>query len=156
MPTYVDEKRRRIEQFAEYLRLMGLRRHKIVKDTCFIVFDDTPPEDSASPKIKESVAIRVDCLVGGGSALGPEESGESPSSDGHGGEPQPRFVQFAFMQACFSWSCPTTRLSAGGRADSPAQHGILLGKGPAGSSVGPTLLERHDEMESVAKGLPVP
>ncbi len=106
MPTYVDEKRRRIEQFAEYLRLMGLRRHKVVKDTCFIVFDDTPPEDTESPKIKESVAIRADCLAGGGSASGSAESGESPSSDSHGGEPQPRFVQFAFMQACFYMELP--------------------------------------------------
>ena len=35
MPTYLDEKRRRIGQFAEYLRLMGLRAHKVVKDSCF-------------------------------------------------------------------------------------------------------------------------
>jgi len=30
MPTHLDEKRRRIAQFAEYLRLMSLRRHKVV------------------------------------------------------------------------------------------------------------------------------
>ena len=54
MPAYVDEKRRRIEQFAQYLRLMGLRRHKLVHDDCFIIFDDSPPEDAESPELKES------------------------------------------------------------------------------------------------------
>jgi len=40
-----NEKRRRIDQFAHYLRLMGTRRHKIVKDDCFIIFDTRPPDD---------------------------------------------------------------------------------------------------------------
>ena len=62
MPTYLDEKRRRIRQFAEYLRLMGLRAHKVVKDSSFIIFGEAPPEDAESPKLKESVAIKADCL----------------------------------------------------------------------------------------------
>ena len=71
MATYVDEKRRRIEQFAQYLRLMGMRRHKVVKeDDCFIIFDESAPEGTDAPKIKESAAIKVDCLADGGSASG--------------------------------------------------------------------------------------
>ena len=70
MPTYVDEKRRRIEQFAQFLRLMGLRRHKFVKDDCYIIFDDLPPEDTESRQLKESLAIKVDCLAGGESGSG--------------------------------------------------------------------------------------
>jgi hypothetical protein len=39
MATYIDEKRRRIERFVQYLRLMGIRRHKAMKDDCFVIFD---------------------------------------------------------------------------------------------------------------------
>ena len=106
MTTYLDEKQRRVNQFAEYLRLMGLRRRKVVHDDCFIIFDDSPPEDAKSPKLKESVAIKVDCLAGGGSASGGGEPGESPSNDWHGEEAQPRYLQFAFMQDCFYMELP--------------------------------------------------
>jgi hypothetical protein len=37
MPTYLDEKRRRISQFAEHLRLMGLRAHKLAKGSCLTI-----------------------------------------------------------------------------------------------------------------------
>ena len=84
MPNYLDEKRRRIAQFAEYLRLMSLRRHKVVKDDCFIIFDDSPPDDADSPKLKESVAIKVDCLADGGSASGGGKPGENPLNDWQG------------------------------------------------------------------------
>jgi len=105
MPTYLDEKRRRIRQLAEYLRLMGLRAHKVVRDSSFIIFDDAPPEDAESPKLKESVAIKADCLADGGSASG-----------GHGAEGLPkhgkprkrrsRYLQFAFMRDCFYLELP--------------------------------------------------
>ena len=49
---------------------MGLRAHKVAKDSCFIIFNEDPPEDAESPKLKESVAIKVDCLAEGGSASG--------------------------------------------------------------------------------------
>jgi hypothetical protein len=105
MPTFNEEKLRRIRQFAEYLRLMGLRRHKIVKDTCFIIFNEDPPEDSESPKLKESVAIKVDCLTEGGSASGgPEKADELP----HGDESDlpARYIQFAFRRDCFLVELP--------------------------------------------------
>jgi hypothetical protein len=106
MPTYTDEKQRRISQFAEYLRLMGLRCHKVVKEECFVIFSESPPEGAGSPKLKESVAIKVDCLAGGGSASGGGELGESSSNDWQGGEAQPRYLQFAFMQDCFYMELP--------------------------------------------------
>ena len=84
MTNYVDEKHRRIEQFAQYLRLMGLRRHKVVKDDCFIVFNESDPEDADAPHIKESVAIKVDCLANGGSTSGGEAPCEMPPSDWSG------------------------------------------------------------------------
>jgi len=80
MPTYLDKKRRRISQFAEHLRLMGLRAHKLAKGSCFIIFDETPPEDAESPKVKESVAIKVDSLTAGGSASG-GPGGDDPCPD---------------------------------------------------------------------------
>ncbi len=64
MPTYAEGKRRRIEQFAQYLRLMGLRHRKVEHDGCFIIFEDSPPEDTDSSQLKESVAIKVDCSAG--------------------------------------------------------------------------------------------
>jgi hypothetical protein len=106
MPSYLDEKRRRIQQFAEYLRLMGLRRHKVVKDDCFIIFDESPPEDADSPKLVESVAIPVDCLAEGGSAGGGGEAGECQANDWQGGGAQPRYLQFAFTQDCFYLELP--------------------------------------------------
>jgi len=106
MPTYVDEKRRRIEQFAQFLRLMGLRRHKFVKDDCYIIFDDLPPEDTESRHLKESLAIKVDCLASGDSGSGTGESDGNPPNDWQGGEAQLRYVQFAFRQDCFYMELP--------------------------------------------------
>jgi hypothetical protein len=106
MSIFIDEKRRRVEQFAQYLRLMGLRRHKVVNDDCFIIFEDSPPEDAESPKLKESVAIKVDCLADGGSTSGGGEPGESPGNDWQGGEDQSRFIQFAFKRDCFYMELP--------------------------------------------------
>jgi hypothetical protein len=103
MPSYADEKRRRIEQFAQYLRLMGLRAHKLVKNSCFIIFDDSPPEDADSPKLKEEVALRVDCLADGGSATGRSQG--SPKRK----KPRNRhfrYLQLAFMRDCFYLELP--------------------------------------------------
>ena len=109
MPAYTDEKRRRIAQFAQYLRLMGIRRHKVVKDECFIIFEESPPEDAESPKLKESVAIKVNCLAHGGSGSG-GELGDDVSSDFQGGESQPRFLQFAFLQDRFYLELPNNTI----------------------------------------------
>ena len=119
MPTFLEEKYRRIEQFAEYLRLMGLRRHEVVKDNCFIVFGESPPEDTESPKLKESVAIKVDCLADGGSGSGGGESGENPSNDWHGGDTPSRYLQFAFMQDLFYIELPNNTIF-------PPEHELIL------------------------------
>ena len=105
MSTYVDEKRRRIEQFAQWLWLMGIRRHKIVKDDCFLIFDESAHEGADSPQIKESVAIKVDCLANGGSASGGDDPVESSLADWLPGESF-RYVQFAFMRDCFYLELP--------------------------------------------------
>ena len=109
MPTYVDEERRRIEQFAEYLRLMELRRHKIVKDTCFIIFEDSPPEDAESPRLKESVAIKVDALAGGSASAGPGNTGSQPKR-GKRRERCFRYIQFAFRQDRFYLELPNATI----------------------------------------------
>lgn len=106
MPTYIDEKRRRIRQFAEYLRLMGLRAHKVVKDSSFIIFNDAPPEDAESPKLKESVAIKVDCLADGGSASGGSGSAVGLPKHGKPRKRRSRYIQFAFMRDCFYMELP--------------------------------------------------
>ena len=105
MPTYLDEKRRRICQFADHLRLMGLRRHKVVKEDCFIVFDDSPCDDAESPKLKESVAIKANALSGGSTA-----SGNRPSKHGKQRERRSRYIQFAFMRDCFYVELPNNTL----------------------------------------------
>ena len=111
MPDFNEEKRRRINQFAEYLRLMGLRAHKVAKDSCFIIFNEDPPEDAESPKLKESVAIKVDCLAEGGSASG-GSGGSGGPGDAHelpqeGSRDLPaRYIQFAFMRDCFYLELP--------------------------------------------------
>jgi hypothetical protein len=110
MSTYIDEKRRRTEQFAEYLRLMGLRRHKITRADCFVIFDDSPPADAESPKVKESVAITVDSLAGGGSASGDEEPEDGIFTAWPEGESQARYVQFAFRRDCFYMELPSATL----------------------------------------------
>ena len=105
MSTYVNEKRRRIEHFAQYLRLMGLRRHKVVKEDCFCIFEESAPEDTENPCIKESAAIKVDCLANGGSTPGGDDAGESPREDWSPGEPF-RYIQFAFRRECFYLELP--------------------------------------------------
>ncbi len=105
MPTYLDEKRRPIDQFAEYLRLMGLRARKVAKDSCFIIFNEDPPEDAESPKLRESVAITVDCLTEGGSASGgPGDADELPQESSR--ELPARYIQLAFMRDCFYLELP--------------------------------------------------
>ena len=61
MPTYSDEKRRVIRKLADYLRLMGLRTHKIAKSSCFVTFGESPPEDDGSKTLKSSVGIVAGC-----------------------------------------------------------------------------------------------
>jgi len=106
MSVFLEEKRRRIEQFAQYLRLMGLRRHKVVHDDCFIVFDEFPAEDAKSPKLKESVALTVDCLADGGSASGRAGSAQGVSKRSQSGRHDSRYIQFAFMRDCFYLELP--------------------------------------------------
>jgi hypothetical protein len=105
MTTYVDEKGRRIEQFTQYLRLMGLRRHKVVKGDCFVIFDESAPEDVGDLHIKESAAIKIDCSANGGSASGRNDPVESSLADWMPGESF-RYVQFAFMRDCFYLELP--------------------------------------------------
>ena len=106
MPTYAEEKRRRIEQFAQYLRLMGLRRHKVTKDSCFIIFDESPPEDAESPSLKESVAIEVDCRAEGGPASGRSRSAKGSQRRSYSKKRRSRYIQFAFMRDCFYLELP--------------------------------------------------
>ena len=101
MPAYAEEKRRRIEQFAQCFRLMGMRRHKVVKsDDCFIIFDEQPPEAADSPKIRESAAIKVDGLGNNWTGDAGDDR-EFPMEDWQGADSPPRYVQFAFRRDCF-------------------------------------------------------
>ena len=104
MTAYLDEKRRRIDQFAEYLRLMRLRSHKVVKNGCFIIFEESPPDDVDSPKIKLSVAIKVG--AGGSSLTGRTLGAEGLRQYGQAVERQTRYLQFAFMRDCFYLELP--------------------------------------------------
>jgi hypothetical protein len=46
---------------SQYLRLMGLRRHKVVEhDDRFIIFDEMRPKNADAPKIAESATIATD------------------------------------------------------------------------------------------------
>ena len=87
-----------------------MRRHKIVKDDCFLIFGESAPEDTDAPHIKESAAIKVDCFADGGSVSGGEEPWDGLSGDWQGGETQPRYVQFAFRQDCFYMELPNATL----------------------------------------------
>ena len=110
MTTYLDEKRRRIEQFAEYLRLMGLRRRKIVKeDDCYLIFDESAPEGVDAPQVKESAAVKVECLANGGLEPGGDDSAELPAPDWSPEKPF-RYIQFAFRRDCFYLELPTYTL----------------------------------------------
>ena len=134
MSTYLDEKRRRIEQFMHYLRLMGQRAHKVAKDDCFIVFQESPSDDADARDLKNSPTIEADCLTtvgldANGSFLGEEPSidwqpmefsddpigfssgrecfGEDVPDDARPtGEPLRRFIQFAFLRDCFYLELP--------------------------------------------------
>jgi hypothetical protein len=107
MPTYAEEKRRRIDQFAQYLRLMGLRAHKIVKRDCFIIFDESPPEDAESPRLKASAAIEVDCRAEGGPASGRSGSAKGSQRRSQSRKRRSRYLQFAFVRDCFYLELPS-------------------------------------------------
>jgi hypothetical protein len=109
MAAYLAEKRRCIEQFVDYLRLMSLRRHKVVKRDCFVVFTESAPEDDESPHIKESVAIPADYLVGGGTSSAGGVPCEFQPSDRPEGDSS-RCIQFAFMRDCFYLDLPNSTL----------------------------------------------
>ena len=106
MTTFTEEKNRRIEQFAQYLRLMGLRRHKQVKDECFSIFEELPPEDAESPKSRKAAAVKVNCLADGGSALGRSGGGQGSQQCSRSRKRDSRFLQFAFMRDCFYLEMP--------------------------------------------------
>ena len=135
MALYVDEKRRRIEQFASYLRLMGLRRHKVVKGDCFIIFDESAPEDADAPHIKESAAIRVDCLANGGRHReGNGRRSRRPTAGCRGILPlHPVRLHAGLLLPGIAQQ---HGLSQRGRADPPAAPGILLRQEPAGPPLG--------------------
>ena len=99
MTTYSDDKRRRIEQFAEHLRLMGLRRKIVGNDDCYIVFDESAPGGVDAPHVKESAAVKVECLANGGPES--DEDDANPSSPDWSPEKPFRYVQFAFGQDSF-------------------------------------------------------
>ena len=102
MTAYVEEKRRRIEQFARCLRLIGMRRRKVVKnDDCFIIFDEQPPEAADSPKIKASAVVKVDGLSGNNWTAAAGDGREFPMEDWQGPDSLSRYVQFAFRRDGF-------------------------------------------------------
>jgi hypothetical protein len=123
MSTYLDEKRRRIEQFTQYLRLMAMRRHKIVTDDCFIIFNESAPEDTDNPQVREWAAATVDCTANGGQASGDTGLLEPSSADWRPDESSPRFVQFAFRQDCFYMELPKSTLF-------PNEAGLILQQRP--------------------------
>ena len=105
MTAYADEKSRRIEQFAQYVRLMGLRRHKFAKGDCFIIFDESAPEDADAPQIRKSAAVRMDCRANGGPASDGDASADLPQADWQPAESF-RYIQFAFRRDCFYLELP--------------------------------------------------
>ena len=139
-------------QFAEYLRLMGLRAHKVVKDSCFIIFDDSPPEDAESPKLKESVAIKVDCLADGGSASGGAGAAEGLPKHGRPRKRRSRYIQFAFMRDCFYLELPNnTVFPQEAEQILRRRLGFYWAKNRTGPSLGPGQLEGHGEVEPLQK-----
>jgi hypothetical protein len=61
MAFHGTEKQRRIDQFAHYLRLMRTRTQKIVKDDCFITFDELNRGDGDGQGAHASTAEDVPC-----------------------------------------------------------------------------------------------
>ena len=97
MPAYLEEKPRRIKQFTDYLRLMGLRTRKLVKDDCFVVFSESPSEDADAQRLAESVAMRASCSTATGTGAEDQSFEETVRADNRAGESSDRHIQFAFM-----------------------------------------------------------
>ena len=111
MEVYLDEKRRRIEQFARYLRLMRLRRQNIVKRNCFAIFEEAPPDNADAPHIEESVALVADCRGNAGWGWEGDQRGseEVPLPDRSGNESF-RYIQLAFHRDSFVLDIPKNTL----------------------------------------------
>jgi hypothetical protein len=110
MPTYSDEKRRVIRKLADYLRLMGLRTHKIAKSSCFVTFGESPPEDDGSKTLKSSVGIVAGCSSSCSSNTEDGFLGDTTPVDGGQQGPSNRFYQFAFNRDCFYVDIPRNTL----------------------------------------------
>ena len=101
MTTYVDEKRRRIEQFTQYLRLMGLRRHKIVKKmTVSSSSRNRPPKVPTHPSSRNRLPSSSVAGKTAAKGRGGEDSEELLLSDGRRDEPS-RYIQIGFHRDSF-------------------------------------------------------
>ncbi len=109
MLSYIDGKQHRIAQFAHYLRLMRMRRQRVVDD-CFIIFDEQDPKDADRPTIRESAAIKINCLAGGSSTGEGPVGDELPPEGWRGVDSPPRYIQLAFGRASFYLDLPKTTL----------------------------------------------
>ena len=101
MTTDSDERHRRIEQFAKYLRLMGLRRRNfVVDDDCFAIFEESAPAGIDAPHAAESAAVKAEAPANGGPAPDEGDAANPPSPERPSKRPL-RYVQFAFGEDCF-------------------------------------------------------
>ena len=105
MPTYLDEKHRRISQFAEYLRLMGLRPIRSSRTVASSSSTTRLPKMPSHPSSRNRWRSRsiVWPVVARHRAEG-SRAKACRTMAGRGNSP--RYIQFAFMQDCFYMELP--------------------------------------------------
>jgi hypothetical protein len=115
---YHDLRERRIRQFTSFLEKMSKRRSNAGNRDCFIVFDERKQEpdlqdpslsDSVTVEVPAEIAVLADAAYPADSLceiIGNKSLGDTWRQD----ESSERFIQFAFLPACFRMDIPNSTL----------------------------------------------
>lgn len=125
MPTYHEERLRRVGQFTSFVKAMEERTHREAQSDCFLIFAESPKSPrvgNASLHASKELAMPVEepVLARAGKpdflttnpglftndGLYPSETPPQSQSNPE----SPRFVQFLFRQRTFSMDLPNTTI----------------------------------------------
>ena len=119
MFDYGEEFRRRVEQFAMYLKKMYTRSHDEVGGNCFMIFDedssDNPSASNAlsavaTPELELVEAAFDDASFSSNSLNDETITMELPDEGWKEDDSQHRFIQFSFNENWFCMDMPLTAL----------------------------------------------
>lgn len=118
MFDYRSELERRIEQFASYLRPMNHRAHEIAATNCFMIFEESHPDDRDKGVLVESKQLTLQSVQSAFNQIGFVSDSDGlfsdftslPDEGWRDGNSSNRFIQFAFGRQWFCIDMPLQTL----------------------------------------------